>query len=43
MRTITHVLKSTLGSSDVSISISRCCNALRWVITARTHADRSCR
>ncbi|SMX69721.1 hypothetical protein BSP239C_00383 [Brevibacterium sp. 239c] len=43
MRTLAHTLKSALDSGDVSVSISRCCNALRWVITARTSTDRSCR
>lgn len=41
MRTITRTMRSALEANEVSVSVSRCCNAIRWVITATTKPSKS--
>lgn len=41
MRTIGRAMRSALEASEVSVSVSRCCNAVRWVVTATTKPSRS--
>lgn len=38
MSAIVRVLRSARDSSEFSVSVSRCCDAVRWVITVTTRA-----
>lgn len=36
MSIIGRALRSTLDTGEISVSVSRCCDAVKWVITAST-------
>ena len=41
MSMIGRALRSTLDTGEISVSVSRCCNAVRWVIIATTRKSKS--
>lgn len=41
MSIIASALRSARDSSEISVSVSRCCDAMRWVITATTRSRKS--
>ncbi|SFB56797.1 Metal-sensitive transcriptional repressor [Amycolatopsis marina] len=41
MKTFGRAMRSALDSSEVRVSVSRCCNAVRWVVTATTKPSNS--
>ncbi len=41
MSTIVRVLRSARDSSEFSVSVSRCCDAVRWVITVTTRTRKN--